>query len=351
MQLKPTVLAYVRLMAAHLVGRIQPPPISPLAEATAPRRPSRPPRRRAPRRAGQRRATMSAGAARRRRRRRRPRHGRWPCASPQAGARGHAARARRRRSAASPAPMDFGGHEVDRFYHVIVPVRRAHDRAGRGARARRPAALHARSAPASSPTARCTTSTASATSLRFSPLTPARRALRLGVVRRPVPAAQHLRRARGRSRSSSWLRRHCGTRVVRADLEAAARLALRRRPRRAAGHLPLGAHAAHVAARATQGAAARTMGHIVGGHQRLIDASARARARARRRDPHSAPPVEGLALTRTAPSPASRSTARRARSTSRSRRCSRRRCASCCPSALQRAARRLPAALPRVSSA
>jgi dolichol-phosphate mannosyltransferase len=37
MQLKPTVLAYGRVMAAHLVGRIQPPPVSPLAEATAPR--------------------------------------------------------------------------------------------------------------------------------------------------------------------------------------------------------------------------------------------------------------------------------------------------------------------------
>ena len=36
MQLKPTVIAYGRLMAAHLVGRIQPPPISPLAEVTAP---------------------------------------------------------------------------------------------------------------------------------------------------------------------------------------------------------------------------------------------------------------------------------------------------------------------------
>jgi dolichol-phosphate mannosyltransferase len=35
MRLKPTVIAYGRLMAAHLVGRIQPPPVSPLAEATA----------------------------------------------------------------------------------------------------------------------------------------------------------------------------------------------------------------------------------------------------------------------------------------------------------------------------
>lgn len=36
MQLKPTVIAYGRLMAAQLVGRIQPPPVSPMAEATAP---------------------------------------------------------------------------------------------------------------------------------------------------------------------------------------------------------------------------------------------------------------------------------------------------------------------------
>jgi dolichol-phosphate mannosyltransferase len=34
MQLKPTVLAYLRVMAAHLVGRIQPPPLSPLAGST-----------------------------------------------------------------------------------------------------------------------------------------------------------------------------------------------------------------------------------------------------------------------------------------------------------------------------
>ena len=32
MNLKKTVIAYGRLMAAHIVGRIQPPPISPLAD-------------------------------------------------------------------------------------------------------------------------------------------------------------------------------------------------------------------------------------------------------------------------------------------------------------------------------
>jgi dolichol-phosphate mannosyltransferase len=36
MQLKPTVIAYLRVMAAQLVGRIQPPPVSPMAEAIAP---------------------------------------------------------------------------------------------------------------------------------------------------------------------------------------------------------------------------------------------------------------------------------------------------------------------------
>jgi len=37
MRLRPTALAYFRVMAAHFVGRIQPPPISPLAEQTRPR--------------------------------------------------------------------------------------------------------------------------------------------------------------------------------------------------------------------------------------------------------------------------------------------------------------------------
>ena len=36
MNLKPTVIAYGRLMAAHIVGRIQPPPLSPLGLDTAP---------------------------------------------------------------------------------------------------------------------------------------------------------------------------------------------------------------------------------------------------------------------------------------------------------------------------
>ena len=37
MKLRPTALAYLRVMIAHLAGRIQPPPISPLAEGLAQR--------------------------------------------------------------------------------------------------------------------------------------------------------------------------------------------------------------------------------------------------------------------------------------------------------------------------
>jgi dolichol-phosphate mannosyltransferase len=42
MSLRPTVLAYGRLMAAHLVGRIQPPPISPLGSEDGFARPAEP---------------------------------------------------------------------------------------------------------------------------------------------------------------------------------------------------------------------------------------------------------------------------------------------------------------------
>jgi dolichol-phosphate mannosyltransferase len=46
MSLRPTVLAYGRLMAAHLVGRIQPPPISPLSDEDGFARPAEPARAR-----------------------------------------------------------------------------------------------------------------------------------------------------------------------------------------------------------------------------------------------------------------------------------------------------------------
>ena len=42
MTLKPTALAYLRVMIAHLAGRIQPPAISPLADGKRQRLLSRP---------------------------------------------------------------------------------------------------------------------------------------------------------------------------------------------------------------------------------------------------------------------------------------------------------------------
>jgi hypothetical protein len=35
MRLRPTATAYLRVMTAHLIGRIQPPPHSPLAEGAS----------------------------------------------------------------------------------------------------------------------------------------------------------------------------------------------------------------------------------------------------------------------------------------------------------------------------
>ena len=152
--------------------------------------------------------------------------------------------------------FDFGGHQVDRFYHVITPADQRHDRDGGGGRARRPAALHA----------------------GRRRLLRRRRDARLQRRRRPAAllAAEPARRAcawAGSSPSAScaaptrswtripletWLRRHLRQPGLGADLEAAARLALRRRSLGAAGDLPLGPHAAHVrGARRARGAAAR----------------------------------------------------------------------------------------------
>ena len=97
--LKPTVLAYGRLMAAHLVGRIQPPPISPLAEHATTARDAPPARRRRSSRAlrrepaSRRRSSAAASSARR-----------SPCASPQAGRATSRCSSAARRSAAWPAP-------------------------------------------------------------------------------------------------------------------------------------------------------------------------------------------------------------------------------------------------------
>ncbi len=148
MQLKPTVLAYFRVMVAHLVGPH--PAAAGLAAgrgersaAGAPGAGGRLPPETTPVPAHAGRESDERPAPRvGDRRRRHPRHLAGP--APRRGRRhGDRARARRPASAASPATMDFGGHEVDRFYHVMTPADAAHDRDGRGGRARRPAALHA----------------------------------------------------------------------------------------------------------------------------------------------------------------------------------------------------------------
>ena len=87
MQLKPTVLAYFRVMAAHMVGRIQPPPVSPLAEATAPlalpeAAPEPPSAAAATAASPSPRPDERAAAQRRHRRRRRPRHLAGPAPGP-----------------------------------------------------------------------------------------------------------------------------------------------------------------------------------------------------------------------------------------------------------------------------
>ena len=195
--LKPTVLAYGRLMAAHLVGRIQPPPISPLAEderAAATARAacgrSRDPRvgivgggvlgtsssLRLPRRARQ--VTLLE---------------RGPTLGGLAGA------------------MDFGGHRVDRFYHVIVPRTSACSRSPRRsgsatscASARRRRLLRRRGdVPVQRPRR-----------LRALPAAVAARARAAGVVRGPVPAARRLRRRSRTSRSSAGCAATAATQVV-----------------------------------------------------------------------------------------------------------------------------------------
>ena len=91
--------------------------------------------------------------------------------------------------------------------------------------------------------------------LRFSPLSPPAR-LRLGL----FVAQCQLRSSYDKLEQiplETWLRRHLRQPGLGADLEAAARLPLRRRPLGAAGDLPLGAHAAHVGRPRGKGAAAR----------------------------------------------------------------------------------------------
>lgn len=169
------------------------------------------------------------------------------------------------------ATMDFGGHEVDRFYHVITPADRRMiamaEEVGLGDQLRfnpvgagffADGEMH--------------DFNGIGDLLRFSPLSPPAR-LRLGWF-----VAQCQRRSSYRRLESipleTWLRRHCGRQVWEriwkplldsrfdGDHSELPATYLWARTRRMSG------------ARQGKGSGGEEMGHVVGGHQRLIDAMA-----------------------------------------------------------------------------
>ena len=209
--------------------------------------------------------------------------------------------------------IDFGGHTVDRFYHVITPADsrmiamaeelglgeqlrfrpvgagffadgEMHDFNGLGdllaLRAAEPARRGCGSA-GSSPSASCGAATRRS---RDSPL-------------------------------ETWLRRHCGQQVRRADLEAAAELALRRRLVGAARDLPLGPDPTDVRGAQRQGRGRRGDGP----HRRRAPAADRRDGRAgpgaRRRGAHRRAGERVWRPATTARSPESSWTASRSAST------------------------------------
>ena len=273
MQLKPTVLAYLRVMAAHLVGRIQPPPVSPLGEAQA--------------------AAVAAGdgdPGGKTESRRRPRAARPNGMSARptrvgvvgGGVLGTSLALRLAQAGADvtviergpglgglAGTMDFGGHEVDRFYHVITPADASMiamaEEVGLGEDLRftpvgagffADGEMH--------------DFNGIGDLLRFSPLSPPAR-LRLGwfvaqcQLRSSYEALEQVP-------LETWLRRHCGRqvfeRIWKPLLESrfdgdfsglpATYLWARTRGCRARGR--------------AKGGGQEEMGHVVGGHQRLIDA-------------------------------------------------------------------------------
>jgi protoporphyrinogen oxidase len=188
--------------------------------------------------------------------------------------------------------FDFGGHEVDRFYHVITPSDRRMigmaEEVGLGAALRfnpvgagffADGAMH--------------DFNGLADLLRFAPLSPPAR-LRLGW----FVAQCQLRGSPERLDGiplEKWLRRHCGREVVEriwrpllasrfdGDPSGLPATYLWARTRRMSG------------ARESKRGGGEAMGHIVGGHQRLLDAMA-ARARELGVETRVEAPVSGLAL-------------------------------------------------------
>ena len=188
--------------------------------------------------------------------------------------------------------FDFGGHEVDRFYHVITPADRRMiamaEEVGLGD------ALRFSSVGAGFFAAgEMHDFNGVADLLRFAPLSPPAR-LRLGwFVAQCQLRGSHERL--DRIPLESWLRRHCGREVVEriwkpllasrfdGDPSGLPATYLWARTRRMSG------------AREGKGGGGEAMGHVVGGHQRLIDAMA-ARARELGVETRVEAPVSGLAL-------------------------------------------------------
>jgi protoporphyrinogen oxidase len=187
--------------------------------------------------------------------------------------------------------MDFGGHRVDRFYHVITPADRRMismaEELGLGDELRfKPVAagffadgeMHDFNGVADL--------------LRFAPLSPAAR-LRLGW----FVAQCQLRssyQALDRIPLEAWLRRHCGSEVV----ERIWKPLLDSRFDGDPSGLPatyLWARTRRMSGAREKGSGGEQMGHLVGGHQRLIDAMV-ARARELGVETRTEAPVSGLTL-------------------------------------------------------
>ncbi len=187
--------------------------------------------------------------------------------------------------------FDFGGHEVDRFYHVITPADRhmiaMAEEVGLGSQLRfrqvgagffADGAMHDFNGVGDL--------------LRFKPLDPVSR-LRLGWF---VAQCQFRGSAERLDRVplERWLRRHCGRRVVEriwnplldsrfdGDHEGLPATYLWARTRRMSG------------AREKRSGGGEAMGHVLGGHQRLVDAIAD-RARELGVEAITNAPVSGLA--------------------------------------------------------
>ncbi len=188
--------------------------------------------------------------------------------------------------------MDFGGHRVDRFYHVITPadsrMLAMAEELGLGGEVRfRPvgAGFFA--------DGRMHDFNGLRDLLTFEPLSPAGRA-RLGwfvaqcQLRRGYDALENLP-------LEAWLRRHCGQQV----LERIWRPLLNSRFDGEWSELPatyLWARTRRMSgARSGKAGGAEEMGHIVGGHQRLIDAMA-GRAEDLEVEALTGAPVQGLTI-------------------------------------------------------